>query len=59
MPTQPRRPTGLLAFTFVWLGQIVSVIATNMTGFAITLWVYEKTRSATALGLAQVFFITP
>ena len=49
----------MLAFTFVWLGQIVSVIATNMTGFAITIWVYEKTRSATALGLAQVFFITP
>ena len=49
----------MLAFTFVWLGQIVSVIATNMTGFAITIWVYERTHSATALGLAQVFFITP
>ena len=49
----------MLAFSLVWAGQIVSVLATNMTGFAITIWVYEKTRSATALGLAQVFFITP
>jgi DHA3 family macrolide efflux protein-like MFS transporter len=53
------RPAGMVVFTLVWLGQIVSVLATKMTAFGITLWVYEKTHSATALGLAQVFFITP
>ncbi len=53
------RPTGMLGFTIVWLGQIVSVLATSMTGFALTIWVYEKTGSATALGLMQVCFITP
>jgi len=53
------RPTGMFGFTIVWLGQIVSVLATNMSAFALTIWVFEKTRSATALGLVQVFFITP
>jgi MFS transporter, DHA3 family, macrolide efflux protein len=53
------RPTGMFGFTLVWLGQIVSVLATNMTAFALTIWVFEKTGSATALGLMQVFFITP
>ena len=53
------RPTGMLGFTLVWLGQIVSVLATNMTAFGLTIWVFEKTGSATALGLMQVFFITP
>jgi MFS transporter, DHA3 family, macrolide efflux protein len=53
------RPTGMFGFTLVWLGQIVSVLATNMTAFAFTIWVFEKTGSATALGLMQVFFITP
>src|SRR5215216_7535208 len=53
------RPTGMFGFTLVWLGQIISVLATNMTVFALTIWVFEKTRSATALGLMQVFFITP
>jgi Major Facilitator Superfamily len=53
------RPTGMLGFTIVWLGQIVSVLATNMSAFALTIWVFEKTGSATALGLVQVFFITP
>src|SRR5512145_3569501 len=53
------RPTGMLGFTLVWLGQIISVLATNMTAFALTIWVFEKTGSATALALMQVFFITP
>ena len=53
------RPTGMFGFTIVWLGQIVSVLATNMSVFALTIWVFEKTGSATALGLMQVFFITP
>jgi MFS family permease len=59
MQTQTHRPAGMFAFTLVWLGQIVSVLATNMTQFGFTIWVYEKTGSATALGLMQVFFITP
>ena len=53
------RPTGMFGFTLVWLGQIISVLATNMSAFALTIWVFQKTGSATALGLMQVFFITP
>lgn len=53
------RPRGMFGFTLVWLGQIISVLATNMTGFALTIWVFEKTGSAMALALVQVFFITP
>jgi MFS family permease len=49
----------MTAFLIVWLGQLVSILATNMSQFALTIWAYEKTNSATALGLMQVFFITP
>lgn len=49
----------MFGFTLVWLGQVVSVLATNMTVFALTIWVFQETGSATALGLLQVFFITP
>ncbi|MEP7359902.1 MAG: MFS transporter [Anaerolineales bacterium] len=55
----PRRPAGMPAFLIVWIGQFVSVLATNMTQFALTIWVYEKTHSVTALALQGVFFITP
>jgi DHA3 family macrolide efflux protein-like MFS transporter len=54
-----KKPSGMFGFTLVWIGQMVSVLATQMTAFALTIWVFEKTGSATALGLVQVFFITP
>ena len=49
----------MFAFTVVWIGQLVSVLATNMTQFALTIWVFERTGSVTALALVNVFFITP
>jgi sugar phosphate permease len=54
-----KQPKGMAAFIIVWIGQLVSVIATQMTGFAMTIWIYQKTSRATALGLAQVFWVTP
>lgn len=49
----------MAGFTIVWLGQIVSVLATNMSGFALTIWAFEKTSSATVLGLVQLSFTLP
>jgi MFS transporter, DHA3 family, macrolide efflux protein len=57
--TSTKRPTGMFGFTIVWLGQIISVLASAMSQFGLTIWMFEKTESATALGLMQVFFITP
>ncbi|GAB4580360.1 MAG: MFS transporter [Anaerolineales bacterium] len=59
MASKLKRPAGMVGFTTIWLGQLISVLATNMTGFALTIWAYEKTGQATALALVQVFFITP
>ncbi|HNB54823.1 MAG TPA: MFS transporter [Anaerolineales bacterium] len=59
MEPKTRRPAGMAAFTTIWLGQLISVLATNMTGFALTIWAYEKTGQATALALVQVFFMAP
>ncbi len=59
MEKSSNRPSGMFAFTVVWLGQIVSVLASSMSQFALTIFMYEKTQSATALGLMQVFYITP
>jgi MFS transporter, DHA3 family, macrolide efflux protein len=57
--TKTKRPAGMTGFSIVFAGQLISMIATQMTGFALTLWIYQSTSSATALGLAQVFFIVP
>ena len=59
MEKSSNRPSGMFAFTVVWLGQIVSVLASSMSQFALTIFMYEKTQSATALGLMQVFYFVP
>jgi MFS transporter, DHA3 family, macrolide efflux protein len=52
-------------FTTIWLGQLVSTIGSFMTVFALTIWVWQQTESATTLALVTFFsqlpriFITP
>jgi Major Facilitator Superfamily len=60
-PTLPptKRPSGMFGFTVVWVGQIISLLGTSMTGFAMTIWAYQKTNSATALALVGFFFVAP
>ena len=54
-----RKPTGMVGFTLVWAGQLVSVLASQMSFFAITIWAYQKTGSATALGGLEAAFLLP
>ncbi len=51
--------SGFNGFLLVWFGQVISVIASAMTTFGMTLWMYQQTESATAMGIMQVAFITP
>jgi MFS family permease len=59
MEDSPKRPTGMVAFTVIWIGQIVSLLGTAMTQFGLTLWVYEVTGRATPLALVGFFFLVP
>jgi MFS family permease len=54
-----KRPTGMPGFTIVWAGQLVSVLASSMTQFALTIWAYQETGSALALGAVNTFFLVP
>jgi len=54
-----KRPSGMFAFSVVWVGQAVSLLGTEMTAFALTIWAYELTGKATALALAAFFHVTP
>jgi MFS family permease len=46
-------------FVILWFGQLVSTIGTYMSGFALELWTWETTGSATALALMGFFFQMP
>ncbi len=54
-----KRLTGMAGFTIVWAGQLISVLASSMTQFALTIWAYQETGSATALGIIGTAFIVP
>ena len=54
-----KRPRGFGAFALIWSSQLVSILASGMTGFALTIWMYERTKSATAMAAVQVFYILP
>ena len=58
-PAPTAQPRGMFAFTIVWLGQLISLLGSAMTGFAMTIWAYEKTGTATALALVGFFFVAP
>ena len=54
-----KKPAGMNAFIIIWIGQTISILASGMSGFALSLWMYEKTESAMAMGLQQVFYMVP
>jgi MFS transporter, DHA3 family, macrolide efflux protein len=54
-----RRPSGMLGFSIVWLGQFVSTLGSGMTRFALTIWVWQETGEATALAMVGVFSFAP
>jgi len=53
------RPRGMAGFSIVWFGQLISLMGTNMTGFGVTIWAFEKTGAATTLSLLGFFFVAP
>lgn len=53
------QPTGMVGFTIVWIGQLVSLLGTSMTNFALTIWAFDQTGRATDLALIGFFFMVP
>lgn len=46
-------------FILLWFGQLISVLGTQMTSFAIAIWAWEMTNSATAPSLLIFFTLGP
>ncbi len=54
-----RQLSGMRGFLLLWLGQLVSLLGTQMTRFALTIWAWEITGQATALALVGFFSFAP
>lgn len=47
--------SGMRTFFIIWFGQLVSLFGTGMTRFALIIWAYQQTGSATTLALLGFF----
>ncbi len=55
----PHRPSGLSGFFIIWIGQVISILGSGMSQFALTIWAYQLTGEATALALVGFFSYAP
>jgi MFS transporter, DHA3 family, macrolide efflux protein len=46
---------GLRTFSVIWGGQVLSMLGSNMTRFALAIWAWDRTGAATPLVLVGVF----
>lgn len=54
------RPAALPApFLVIWFGQMISMIGAGMTRFALGVWVYQQTGSATLFAFTQAVVVLP
>ena len=47
------------AFLPIWFGQLVSTLGSGLTGFALGVWVFERTGSATQFSLVLLATTLP
>ncbi|HXF63619.1 MAG TPA: MFS transporter [Caldilineaceae bacterium] len=55
----PGQFSGMRGFLIFWFGQLVSLLGTSMSRFALTIWAWEITGQATALALVGFFSFAP
>jgi MFS family permease len=53
------QPGTMRSFFIVWFGQLVSITGSGVTSFALGIWVYQMTGSATKFALTEVLAIVP
>ena len=57
--TQNVAPRGFQTFLLIWFGQLISLTGSGLTGFALGVWVYQRTGSVTQFALISLFTSLP
>ncbi len=50
---------GMKTFGIVWIGQLISILGTQLMGFALSIWLYQETGSATTFAISLLFNVLP
>ncbi len=50
---------GMRIFSVIWFGQLISTLGSGLTGFAMGVWIYEKTGSTTLFAMNILAYTLP
>jgi MFS family permease len=59
MTAQSAPPRGFRTFLLIWLGQLLSLVGSGLTGFALGVWVFRTTGSVTKFALISLATALP
>ena len=51
----PFAPQNMRTFFIIWIGQLISMLGSGLTGFALAVWIYDQTGKATPFALTVLF----
>lgn len=49
------KPKSMKTFFVIWLGQLLSMIGSGLTGFALGVWIFEQTGQATPFAMTALW----
>jgi DHA3 family macrolide efflux protein-like MFS transporter len=55
----PSLPSNMRNFIIIWIGQFISMLGSNLTGFALGVWIFDQTGQATPFALTILFGSIP
>lgn len=53
------QPTNMNKFLIIWVGQLISILGSGLTAFALGVWIFQKTGQATPFALTILFSNLP
>lgn len=59
MQTVGSAPRNMRTFRIIWLGELISIIGSGLTSFALGVWIYQKTGEATPFAMTVLFSTLP
>ncbi|MBK7452033.1 MAG: MFS transporter [Anaerolineales bacterium] len=57
--TPVEMPRDMKTFFFIWSGQLISMLGSGLTNFALAVWIYDKTRQATPFAITVLLGTIP
>jgi DHA3 family macrolide efflux protein-like MFS transporter len=59
MNSDQSQPRGMRTFGIIWLGQLISILGSGLTSFALGVWIYQETGQATPFAIAVLLGSLP